>query len=303
MNLNIQKAERQRRKARIALAGPSGSGKSYSALRIARGLVGNEGRILFLDTERGSGLLYSDVTDFDHADLPDYEYETYIQAIKQAEQLKYDCLIIDSASHAWQEFLEQHSKMQGNSYVNWSKITPKYNQLIQAIVNFDGHIIVTMRAKTKYEMDEKGRPVRNYIGTIMRDGTEYEFDVVGMIDIHHNMSIEKTRVAMFADKIITKPGEEFGAQLAEWLAGGKEVVKKSPVTPKNASFSDLFKKQAYTAEEDIQALPYSYEFPEKMTPEEKMALFEDAIRAGGCFSKQTKLLFFPEPFEALEGAA
>ena len=103
MKLQIQKATRTQRKARICLAGASGSGKTMTALRVARGLVGDAGKILVLDTERGSASLYADVTDYDVAELPDYFYDTYISAIKEAGKLGYEALIVDSLSHAWQE--------------------------------------------------------------------------------------------------------------------------------------------------------------------------------------------------------
>lgn len=227
MELKIRKAERKQRKARIAIAGPSGSGKTMTALRLAQGLK-TSGRILVLDTERASSTLYADKIDFDQVDLPDYEYETFLSGIKLAAEGDYDVLIIDSVSHAWESFLEAHGKMQGNSFTNWAKITPKYNDLIRAMVTYPGHIIATMRAKTEYVLSEndKGKqtPQRVGMGVIMRPGSEYEFDVVMMGDVHHNFTVEKTRLDWLADKIITKPGEELGKQIREWLDSGKEVA-------------------------------------------------------------------------------
>ena len=220
MELLIKKAERQQRKARILLAGPSGAGKTMTALRLAEGLRGN-GRILLLDTERGSATLYADNVDFDHADLPNYEFDTYLAALKQAAAAGYAVVVVDSASHAWESLLEEHGKMQGNSFANWRKITPKYDQLVQAILNYPGHIIVTVRAKMKYEQDDKKQVKPIGLDPVMRDGFEYEFDMYGMIDIEHHMAIRKTRIERFADKIITRPGEELGKEIRDWLASGK----------------------------------------------------------------------------------
>jgi hypothetical protein len=185
-----------------------------------------DGRILLLDTEKGSSTLY-DTIDFDQADLPDFQYDTYINALTQAASAGYEVVIVDSLSHAWEEFLDQHNKMQGNSFTNWGKITPKYNQLIQAIVQFPGHIICTLRAKSEYVLSDKGNgkqvPERVGMGVIMRPGSEYEFDVVGMLDIAHNMTIEKTRLQWLADKNITKPDEKLGKQIREWLDSGAVI--------------------------------------------------------------------------------
>ena len=59
------KAVRKAVAPKIALQGPSGAGKTYSALRFARGFAGENGRIAVIDTENGSASLYANVTDFD----------------------------------------------------------------------------------------------------------------------------------------------------------------------------------------------------------------------------------------------
>ena len=52
----FRKAERRKAKLRLAITGPAGSGKTYGALLVAQGLGG---RIAMIDTENGSGDLYS----------------------------------------------------------------------------------------------------------------------------------------------------------------------------------------------------------------------------------------------------
>src|SRR5262252_865146 len=58
--LNIAPAERAGAHLLIQLYGPPRSGKTYTALRIARGMVGPKGKIGVLDTESGRARLYSD---------------------------------------------------------------------------------------------------------------------------------------------------------------------------------------------------------------------------------------------------
>ena len=58
--LNIAPAERAGAHLLIQLYGPPRSGKTYTALRIARGMVGSKGQIGVLDTESGRARLYSD---------------------------------------------------------------------------------------------------------------------------------------------------------------------------------------------------------------------------------------------------
>ena len=51
MSFSFQKAERKKAKLRLALTAPSGGGKTYSALLLAKGLGG---KIAFIDPENGS---------------------------------------------------------------------------------------------------------------------------------------------------------------------------------------------------------------------------------------------------------
>src|SRR4028119_1039737 len=98
MTLQIQKATKKAAKLRLALMGPSGAGKTFTALSIAAGL-GN--RILVVDTENASASKYSDSFEFDVIELSDFAPNNFIEAISLAKQNGYDVLVIDSLSHAW----------------------------------------------------------------------------------------------------------------------------------------------------------------------------------------------------------
>ena len=161
----FRKAERKQAKLRLALCGPSGSGKTYSALLIAQGLAPG-GKIALIDTERGSGELYADLTEYDVAPLePPYTPARYIELIESAEEAGYDVLIIDSLSHAWTGeggVLDMHDKAaaasrSGNSFAAWREVTPQHNQLVDAILGANLHIITTMRTKTAYDLVDDGR--------------------------------------------------------------------------------------------------------------------------------------------------
>ena len=80
MSVVIRKAERKRTRLRLALAGPTGSGKSMSALMLAFGLGEKVGMI---DTERGSGDLYAHLGDYDIISLePPFTVPKYREALK-----------------------------------------------------------------------------------------------------------------------------------------------------------------------------------------------------------------------------
>ncbi len=58
MALELRKVQKSKSKLRIGLAGTSGSGKTYSALLLAKGLVGDWNKVAVIDTENGSADLY-----------------------------------------------------------------------------------------------------------------------------------------------------------------------------------------------------------------------------------------------------
>lgn len=240
------KATRKQRKLRMALLGPTGSGKTYSALQIARGVVGPNGRIAVIDTENYSASLYADAADFDVLNLTTFGPADYVDAIEQAEKAGYDAVVIDSLSHAWigtGGALDQVDKAQAraeaankkaNSFTAWRNITPQHNRMVDKLVRANMHVIVTMRVKMEYvqELDERGKTVVRKVGLqpVQRDGLEYEFDIVGdMADAV--FSVTKTRCSLFHDAVITKPGQREGAKLAEWLNSGEVAPAPAPVAP------------------------------------------------------------------------
>lgn len=163
--MNFHKAERKKSKIRLALCGPSGSGKTYSALLIAQGLAPG-GKVALLDTERGSGELYSGLARYDVATLtPPFTPQRYVTLIREAEQASYDVLIIDSLSHAWTGeggVLDMHDKATlasrtQNSFTSWREVTPQHNALVDAIIGANLHVLATMRTKTAYDLVDDGK--------------------------------------------------------------------------------------------------------------------------------------------------
>src|SRR4051812_9733483 len=128
MKLEISK--RKQAKIKLALQGPSGSGKTMGALNIAYGLTGNWNKIAVIDTENYSASLYAHLGNYSviNIDSP-YSPEKYIDAIKLCENAGMEVIILDSISHEWEGpggILEVHGNMMGNSFTNWSKITPRH---------------------------------------------------------------------------------------------------------------------------------------------------------------------------------
>ncbi len=236
MTMSFKQATRTQARARIALVGPSGAGKTYSALRIARGLAGPDGRVAVIDTEHGSASKYAGtVTDFDVLELDEHSPDTYVKAILAAEAAGYDVVVIDSLSHAWSgrggalELVDEAAarSKSSNSFAAWRLVTPKHNRLIDAIVGCKCHVVATMRAKTAYvlEQGKNGKTAPRKVGleAVQRDGMEYEFDIVADIDLEHNLVVSKTRMAGIDAAVIPMPDEDFGRRVGEWLSDGAPI--------------------------------------------------------------------------------
>lgn len=147
------KGRTQNAKLRLALAGPTGSGKTFTALVLAKGIGG---RIAVADTENSSAELYEDLVEFEHANIqPPYTPEKFIEVIKAAEKANFDTLILDSITHEWSgvggclEIVDQltSSTFKGNSWGAWSQVTPRHRKFIDAMLQSSINIIVTMRSK------------------------------------------------------------------------------------------------------------------------------------------------------------
>lgn len=216
----FERATKRGARLRCAMFGPSGSGKTFSALRIATGLGG---RIALVDTERGSARKYADRFEFDVCDLGDRTIDGYLQVIQAARD--YDVLIVDSLSHAWHELLLEvdrlSAKYRGNKFAAWSEGTPKQNRFVDTLLTSPCHIIATIRSKTEWQTANEGgrvKPIRVGLTPDQGKGIEYEFDLLIELSPNHIANVIKDRTGRFQDVLVEKPDENFGRQLAAWLA-------------------------------------------------------------------------------------
>lgn len=231
-------------KLRLSLSGPSGSGKTYTALVLATALA-DGAPVALIDTERKSASKYADLFDFDSQELETYHPQRFIDAIHEAEAGGYAVLIIDSLSHAWNgtggllELVDQAAKRQrsngsnGNSFTAWKDATPIQNALIDAITRAKLHIIVTMRSKQEYVVDQvNGKSVPRKVGMapIQRDGMEYEFDVAADMDIDNTLIVQKSRCPALSGQVIAKPDARIADILKTWLSGSGPAPVAASVT-------------------------------------------------------------------------
>lgn len=232
-------ATKKQARLRMALIGPSGSGKTYTALTLASAF----GKVAVIDTERGSASKYADKFTFDVLELTNYDPREYVKAIGEAARAGYDVLVIDSLSHAWNasggvlEMVDRAAarSQSKNSFTAWRDVTPLHNALVDAMLTAPLHIIVTMRAKTEYVLEQVERNGRHIteprkvgMAPVQRDGIEYEFDVVGDMDVENNFAVSKTRCSALTGGVFNRPGEDLARVLKAWLTDGEPLPPVAP---------------------------------------------------------------------------
>lgn len=210
----FQKAQRGTRVPKILLTGPAGGGKTKSALRLMKGLVGNK-TIALIDTENASSTIYANEFEFLIANLPKSEQNVagYQRAMNSAiTDAKASGVIVDSITPAWKDILDRSNKMEGNSFTNWGKLTPIQESFKDFIIAYQVPLICTVRSKQGYvlEVNEKGKTAPKKVGLEMEQGKDidYDFDIVFKIDQQtHLASIDKCRYTEVEDYFNQNQGE------------------------------------------------------------------------------------------------
>jgi hypothetical protein len=238
-------AKKQASKLRLAIEGASGYGKTMTALALMENLVG-PGKYLVVDTENMSASLYADQYTFSilpmpwrkeylEQGIPDPKYpergyhpDNYIHALDLAEQSGvFDGIIFDSLSHEWDgpfgmldmvDKLTDAAKSRNKFGVGWKVMSPKHQTLIYRLLSSPMHVIWTVRLKQDYAL-EGGEVKKIGMGSVQREGLDYEATIVLRMHSLATASVPKTRCPLLAGKILEKPGTtpELYDILTEWL--------------------------------------------------------------------------------------
>lgn len=235
--MQIRQSERKRAKIKMALQGTAGSGKTYSSLLLAKGIThGDLSKVVIIDTENGSADLYAHLGAYNVLQLqPPYTPESYIKAIEVCESAQMEVIIIDSISHCWDELLDFHSKLAGNSFANWAKVTPRQKSFIDKILQCSAHVIATMRTKQDYVLNQKdGKYIPEKVGlkAVQRDGLDYEFTLVFDLDIKHFAISSKDRTSLFMGKPEFIINEATGRKILEWCNTGRLISENDNLLTK-----------------------------------------------------------------------
>lgn len=249
MSYSFRPAVREKVGLLIGLVGCSGSGKTYTAMRLASGIVGKGKRFAVIDTEARRSLHYAGMFDFDMCEVKaPFRPEAYSEAIKAADEAGYEAIVVDSFSHEWAgeggvlDWQEHElDRMAGD---DWKKreackmaawIRPKmgHKQMIQRLLQVRANLILCFRAeeKVKMEKDANNKTVIVPIGwqPICSKEVPYEMTVSFLLTpdkpgYPHPLKLQEQHKTLFPlDRPIS---EESGRKVSEWAEGGAKAANK-----------------------------------------------------------------------------
>ncbi len=253
---NFTQATRQGIKPLIGLYGGSNSGKTYSALLLARGFAGPNGKVILGDTESGRGALYADLVPggYLRCDLePPFSPKMYNDFLDAAEAAQADAIVIDSFSHEWEgeggvcDMASDNEAAGGKGLSNWKIPKIHHAKLVMRLMRSKTFVVVCLRAKHKSrQAKENGRTVivkDEFVTPIQSE--DFIFDLTAHAEMQPEKpgSIRLTKWSVpdlaecFPDngELITI---EHGAKIAEW-ATNPRAGKPKPQAPASKPKDEL----------------------------------------------------------------
>jgi hypothetical protein len=233
------------------ISGPSGTGKTFSALRLAKGMAGPDGKIFVADTDNARARLYASAFDFMHLDLREpFRPMLFEQAAIAAQKQKAAVLIIDNFAAEWvgpggvlEWADEELNRMAGDNLLRreslkmvvWAKVKPPHKHMFQRLYQLNMAIILCCSAEKKIAMikqtegKDKGKviPVDQGFQPIGDKDAAYAMTASLLLADVHNPGVPMAIKALLPDLKpiihLDRPLDEAtGAALAAWARGEKE---------------------------------------------------------------------------------
>lgn len=272
----------------VALVGSTNSGKSFSALRLARGIAGPKGKVAALDTEGGRLLHLKEHFDFDVSVMgAPHRPERYLEAARAAQQQGYECLLIDSFSMEWRgvggvldwmdEELEvairrqkANAEQKGwnfdenrarNANKMAASIRPKmaHKLMVAGFLDLRIPIIFSIRGEKTLDPDTKKEKFKAQCAPTFPFEMTVSFrlaaDRKGVIDLSdpESYKMEGAHRAIFRDG--EQLSEKHGAALAAWARGGSAVNQENHNATQNAPASGQETSSVHSEGRPAEATP------------------------------------------------
>lgn len=260
-NFKAADAKREHVPLLIGLTGPSGGGKTFSALRLATGIQEvTGGDIYFIDTESRRALHYADRFKFKHVPFSaPFGSLDYLAALKFCVEQGAKVIIVDSMSHEHEGpggMVDLHDqivdRMAGDDYqkrervkmLAWSEPKQKRRALINGILQLNANFIFCFRAKNTSKPVKKGNKTEvEQLGFMPIAGEEFVFEMTlnalllpaagGVPSWQSDNAGERTMIKLpeqfaFLAERNAPLDEKVGAGLARWAAGVSKPGKEEP---------------------------------------------------------------------------
>jgi hypothetical protein len=185
-------ATRERVPLLAGVYGPSGTGKTYSALRLATGMqrvVG--GDIHVIDTEARRALHYADRFKFRHVDFrPPFSPDDYMAALDHCAKRGARVVVVDNMSHEhegqggvleWQGAEEERlanlwkTTRDKTKMSAWQAPKAARRRLVHALIQLGINAVLCFRAKEKTKVLAGGKPAE--MGWMPIAGEEFIFEM------------------------------------------------------------------------------------------------------------------------------
>lgn len=244
----IRTAARPKMYGRAMLSGPSGAGKTWTSLGMADVLArfGLEPDApvpptLMIDTERESALTYADVFAFDHLPWrPPFDPDELSDTLIKLED-RFGVVIVDSFSKFWRGQGGTLDIADGR-IGGWKTARPVQERVTEAVLSVQAHVILCVRSKMEYLIENGGHTVTKMgLAPIQDDTLVYEMNIAADLDMEHRITVTKSRTPavpvgrMYPAGLERKAAEDY----AEWLAGGVPPAAREDVNSIVAAFADI----------------------------------------------------------------
>lgn len=269
----IAVAARPKMHGRAMLSGPSGAGKTWTALSMAKVLAdGDLSRVLVIDTEKESALTYADVfPGFHHLPWrPPFDPTELTEAFVGLGD-RFAVVITDSFTHFWRGQGGTLDIADGK-FGGWKAARPVQERLTDAVLEANAHMILCVRSKMEYLAEGGSGGVKQTVtklglAPVQDDQLVYEMNVAFDIDLEHRITVTKSRTPavpvgrMYPAGLERKAAEDY----ADWLAGGIPPAAREDVDRIVAMFAEVVDAERRKAAK--QAFVQRWGMPASLTAE------------------------------------
>lgn len=247
MSFEFRPAVRENVPLLIGLAGGTGSGKTFSAMTLAKGIAGSK-RFAVIDTENGRAKHYADMFHFDVGDLDaPFRPSSYADAIQAADAAGYPVVVVDSMSHEWYGdggCLDWHDDLMGGNQTKnlsaWIEPKKDHKRMVSRLLQMKAHVILCFRAEPKVEAVRRdGKleilPKASLTGLdgwipIAEKNLPYELTASFLLmadapGVPRPIKLQEQHKELV--RLDGPLGEGAGKRLADWAAGKKQAEAKA----------------------------------------------------------------------------